>query len=179
MNLKAIASALLVAGLAAPSAFASTGTILFTGTITNITCKVDGEGSGGPDFTVPLGPVNISDFPNEGDVSGRRGFKIVIGGDATCPNDTLVWATFDPGATVDPNTGALKTVRANSGVQIRLFNENAAPINIWGDQGVIKKEIVDNTATLAYFAGYERKGTPTVGEANSSVLYTVRYEPKP
>ncbi|HEY4090370.1 MAG TPA: hypothetical protein VGN46_02550 [Luteibacter sp.] len=36
MNLKLISSALLVAGLAAPAAFAETGTITFTGKITNV-----------------------------------------------------------------------------------------------------------------------------------------------
>jgi major type 1 subunit fimbrin (pilin) len=182
MNLKAIASALLVAGLAAPSAFASTGTITFTGSITSITCSVHGGDPGaGPDFTVDIGSVSAADFAAVGDTSGNTGYKIYIGqdGEASCPNGTKVWATYDTtGGTVDPITGALKTTGGAGGVQIRLFNANGEAINIWSDdQKVVQQTVVDNKATLAYSASYERVGTVTAGGANSSVLYTVRFEP--
>src|SRR3954471_7120389 len=88
MNLKATLSALLFAGLAAPSAFAATGTVTFTGDITNITCTVNGgTPGGGKDFTVNIGSVNASDFAAVGDASGKTGFRIYIGaaGEVGCP----------------------------------------------------------------------------------------------
>jgi major type 1 subunit fimbrin (pilin) len=182
MNLKAVASALLIAGLAAPSAFAaSTGTITFTGEITNVTCKVSGgmPGTGNPDFTVDIGPVNAADFKQVGDTAGNTGFRIYIGdaADNTCPNGTKVWATFDTGGTVDHLTGALKTTGGAQGVQIRLFNRNGMPIDIWGEQAIIQETIADHQAVLAYAAAYQSTAAVVAGGANSSVTYTVRYEP--
>ncbi|MDQ7995894.1 MAG: fimbrial protein [Luteibacter sp.] len=180
MNLKAITSALLIAGLAAPSAFASTGTVTFTGSITNVTCTVDGGAPGnGPDFTVNIGAVNAADFANVGDTSGNTGYRIYIGkaGETTCADGTKVWASYDTGSTVDPATGALKTVGAATGVQIRLFDKNGQPIDIWNDkQDSVKEVVVGNQALLAYSASYQRTGNITAGDANSSVTYTVRFE---
>lgn len=180
MNLKAITSALLIAGLAAPSAFASTGTITFTGSITNVTCTVDGGAPGnGPDFTVNIGAVNAADFANVGDTSGNTGYRIYIGkaGETTCTDGTKVWASYDTGSTVDPVTGALKTAGAATGVQIRLFDKNGKPIDIWSDtQDGVKEIVADNQAVLAYSASYQRTGNINAGAANSSVTYTVRFE---
>lgn len=181
MNLKAITSALLIAGMAAPSAFASTGTITFTGSISNVTCTVHGgDPGGGPDFTVNIPGVNAADFANVGDFAGSTGFRIYIGGtgEAQCTNGTKVWAAFEPGATVDPLTGALITTGGAAGVQIRLFDKNATPIDIYGGgQGAVSETIANNQAVLAYSAAYQRTDNVSAGGANSSVVYSVRYEP--
>jgi len=180
MNLKVMTSALLLAGLAAPSAFASTGTISFTGSITNVTCSVNGgTENGGPDFTVDIGAVSAGDFADVGDVSGRIGFRIYIGkdGETACANDTKVWATFENGATVDAG-GGLKVTGGASGVRIRLFDKNNDPIDILGNNqnNGVKEVVQNNQAILVYGAGYESTGTVVAGGANSSVVYTVRYE---
>ena len=71
MNLKAITSALLIAGLAAPAAFATTGTITFNGSISTVSCTISGgEPGNGPDFTVNIDGVNAGDMPNVGDNAG-------------------------------------------------------------------------------------------------------------
>jgi major type 1 subunit fimbrin (pilin) len=181
MNLKAITSALLIAGLAAPAAFASTGTITFTGSISNVTCTVSGgePGTGNPDFTVPIEGVNAGDFPNVGSHAGTTGFRIYVGqaGETTCTNGTQVWAAFEPGSTVDPLTGALITTGAAQGVQIRLFNKSGDPIDVWSpNQSVIKETVADNQAVIAHSAAFERTGNITAGDANSSVVYSIRYE---
>ena len=185
MNLKIMTSALLLAGMAASSAFASTGEIQFTGSISNVTCSVSGgtPGTDDPNFTVDIGPVSAKDLDNVGDVAGVIGFRIYIGktGEAACANGTKVWATFENGSTVDPATGALVvTPGAGSatGVQIRLFDKLNAPIDILGNnqnEGV-KETVADNQAILVYAAGYEAVGAVAAGAANSSVIYTVRYE---
>jgi major type 1 subunit fimbrin (pilin) len=180
MNLKAIASALLVAGLAAPSAFASTGTITFTGTITSVTCKVSGgqPGTGITDFTVDIGPVNASDLANDGDIAGRTGFNIYIGddGDTNCTNDTKVWATFDNDTNVDQTYGALKVTGGASGVYVRLLNKLGESIDITSDQRVIKETVAANKATLSYIAAYQRYGNLVADKADATAVYTVRYE---
>jgi major type 1 subunit fimbrin (pilin) len=178
MNLKLVTSALLIAGLAAPTAFAEDGTITFTGQITSVTCDIDGEGTGGPDFTVDLGGVNSGSFKNVGDVPSKVGFRINLGGNAECTDGTKVYANFEPGSLVDPGTGLVKLDAAASatGVMIRLFNENEEAIDIVSNQKWVKKTVVDNKATLVHYAGYERTGNVAAGSANGKVTYTIRYE---
>lgn len=181
MNLKAISSGLLIAALATSPAFASTGTITFTGSIANVTCQVNGgtPDSGSPDFTVNVGAVNAADFANVGDIAGNTGFRVYIGGanDTTCADGTRVWATFEPGATVNPATGALVTQGSAAGVEIRLFNKLGQPIDAWSDnQQVVQETVTNHQAILPYSAAYQRTTDVTAGDANSSVLYSVRYE---
>lgn len=182
MNLKLISSALLIAGLtAAPAAFAVDGTITFTGSITSVTCKIDGNGTGGPDFTVDLGGVDAAAFVNQGDVPSKVGFRILVGGEPECTNGTRVYANFEPGALVDPATGMVKLdggSDAASGVLIRLFNENEEAIDVVGNQKWVEKTVADNKATIVHYVGYEKTSAASVvaGKANGKVTYTVRYE---
>lgn len=182
MNLKLLSSVALLTGMAVSPAFASTGTISFTGSISNVTCSVSGgtPGTNKPDFDVDIGAVSAGDFTAPGVVSGITGFRIYIGkaGETSCTDDTKVWATFEPGANVDPTTGALITTGGATGVQIRLFDKNGKAIDILGnDQNNGPKETIANhQATLVYAAGYEAVDSVTAGKADSSVVYTVRYE---
>lgn len=181
MNLKTITSALLIAGLAAPAAFATTGTITFTGSISTVSCTISGgEQGGSPDFTVNIDGVNAGDMPRVGDNAGLTGMRIFIGepGETTCTNGTKVWAHFEPGSTVDPLTGGLITTGTAQGVQFRLFDKDGNKINPWdADQNPIKETVVDNQAVLLHTAAFERIGAVTAGTANSSVTYSVRFEP--
>lgn len=182
MNLKAVFSALLTAGLAAPAAFASDGTITFDGEITNVTCSVSGEGGVGPDFTVNLAGVDASKLTGVGTRVGETGFRIYIGktGEASCTDTTKVWASFDPDSSlVDISTGMVKvTTGTATGVQFRLMNENLDPIDIWGDQKVVKKEVANNQAILAHVVAFEQTAATVVpGKAGGSVKYTIRFEP--
>ncbi|QWT19388.1 type 1 fimbrial protein [Bacillus sp. NP157] len=180
MNLKLFSSALLIAGLAAPSAFAETGTITFKGAISNVTCTVDGEGSGGPNFEVDLGSVSAGDFAAPGDNQGMHGFRIQIGktGENSCTNGTRVYATFDAdGALVDPNTGMVRVNGTAKGVQIRLFNETGDKINAWSaDQKVVTKVVEGNMAMIFHAAAFERTDDMVAGTANGQVKYTINYE---
>ncbi|APG03569.1 hypothetical protein BJI69_06370 [Luteibacter rhizovicinus DSM 16549] len=182
MNLKATLSALLMAGLAAPAAFASDGTITFAGEITNVTCSISGEGGVGPDFTVNLAGVDASKFGGIGTRVGETGFRIYVGkvGETTCTNTTKVWASFDPdSALVDSATGMVKVTSGTArGIQFRLMNENQDPIDIWGDQKAIKKTVTDNQAILAHVVAFEQTDSSVApGKAGGSVKYTIRFEP--
>ena len=182
MNLKATLSALLFAGLAAPSAFASDGTITFAGEITNISCSVSGEGGVGENFTVNLNGVDGSKFTGVGSRVGETGFRIFIGkaGEATCVDGTKVWASFDPdSALTDPTTGMVKVSSGTAtGVQFRLLNENQEPIDIWGDQKPVKQTVANNQAILAHVVAFEQTAsTVAAGKAGGAVKYTIRFEP--
>jgi major type 1 subunit fimbrin (pilin) len=182
MNLKATLSALLIAGLAAPSAFATDGTINFTGEITNVSCTVSGEGGIGPDFTVSLNGVDASKFAGIGTRVGETGFRIYIGkpNEQTCTDGTNVWASFDPDNNLtDPTTGMVKVATGTAkGVQFRLMNENQEPIDIWGDQKVVKKVVASNQAVLAHVVAFEQtEAAVAPGLAGGSVKYTIRFEP--
>ncbi|HXO99945.1 MAG TPA: fimbrial protein [Luteibacter sp.] len=182
MNLKAITSALLIAGLSAPSAFAADGgTITFNGSISNVTCTVNGGAPGnGPDFEVQMQGVSAGSFPNVGDIAGKTPFRIYVGsaGETECTNDTKVWAAFENGSTVDALTGALIVSGGATGVQIRLFDKADTPIDILGNnQGAVQETIADNQAVLVYASGYQRTGNVVAGEADSSVVYGIRFEP--
>ncbi|MDF3982976.1 fimbrial protein [Luteibacter sp. PPL201] len=183
MNLKALTSALLIAGLAASPAFAETGSITFTGSVANVTCTVQGENSGGPNFTVDMGSISAGEFANVGDYHGSVGFRIRVGGEGekSCPDGTKVWAHFDAdGTLVDARTGMVKVTNganAASGVQIRLFNENGEKIDIFNDQKIVKQTVKDNQATIVHTAAYERVGDIAAGQANGLVRYTMNFEP--
>jgi major type 1 subunit fimbrin (pilin) len=179
MNLKVISSALLIAGLAAPAAFATDGTITFTGSITSVTCEIDGNGTGGPDFTVDLGGVNAGAFKKIGDVPSKVGFRIFVGGNDECTDGTKVYANFEPGALVDPATGMGKLdggAGTAQGVLIRMFNENEEALDIVSNQKWVKKTVVGKEATIVHYVGYERTGDVAAGSANGKVTYTIRYE---
>ncbi|WP_052697754.1 fimbrial protein [Luteibacter yeojuensis] len=178
MNLKLMTTALLVAGLAAPAVFAETGTITFTGKITNVTCSVDGNDTGGPNFTVNLGQVSAGDFKDVGDTVGQTGFKLTIGGEPSCTNGTKVWAAFDAdGATVNPDTGLVRVTEGTAkGVDIRLFTEDGKKINAWLNDNIVKKTVENNVATIYHAAAFERTANITAGDATGRVKYTVNFE---
>ncbi len=183
MNLKATLSALLIAGMAAPSAFAADegGTITFEGSISNVTCTVHGGDAGnGPDFTVNMKGVSAGAFANVGDIAGKTPFRIYVGaaGETACTDGTKVWAAFENGSTVDPNTGALAVTGGASGVQIRLFDKADTPIDILAnDQGAVQETVTNNQAALVYASGFQRTSAVVAGGANSSVVYGVRFAP--
>jgi len=183
MNLKATLSALLIAGLAAPSAFAADegGTITFDGSITNVTCTVHGGDQGsGPDFTVNMKGVSAGAFTNVGDIAGRTPFRIYVGasGETECTDGTKVWAAFEKGSTVDPYTGALIVTGGATGVQIRLFDKAGTPIDILANnQGAVKETVTNNQATLVYESAFQSTAAVVAGDADSSVVYGIRFEP--
>lgn len=181
MNLKAITSALLLAGFAASPAFAESGTINFTGSIANVTCTING-GSNAP-LVADIGSISAGDLANVGDRQGKASIVITVGapGETSCPNGTKVWARFDEDPTlVDLVTGMVKVTpgpNAAAGVQIRLFNENNEAMHLKDDQKIFKKTVQDNQATIVHTASYEAIGPVTAGTANGLVRYTVNYEP--
>ncbi|MFH4337526.1 fimbrial protein, partial [Acinetobacter baumannii] len=97
MKKLALIAALSVVGIA--NAQAADGTITINGLVTDKTCDI--VTPAGKDFTVTLPTVSKQTLAVAGDVAGRTPFQINL---ANCSQGKVA-TYFEPGATVDFNTG--------------------------------------------------------------------------
>ncbi|WP_432261182.1 fimbrial protein [Cupriavidus sp. TMH.W2] len=177
-------AALIVAGTAMGAQFAhaanADGQITFKGQITAQTCTINGNGTGGKNFTVTLPTVSASTLANAGDTAGQTGFQIAL---TNCtPNTGNVHTFFEAGPTTDTTTGNLIVDAGGAtNVQIRLLNGGANPAPIKAgftdaSQGSNSVAITGGSATLPYYAQYYATGAATAGAANSTVMYSIAYQ---
>ena len=114
-------TATVVAALAltfGSAAHAADGTITFTGSISAQTCTINGNGSGGTDFTVTLPTVAASALPSDGATSGRTPFSIAVSGCSTKSGTVSTW--FEPGSNVDATSGLLKNTAAGGAANVQV-----------------------------------------------------------
>jgi len=170
------------------AAFASDGTITFTGRLTSQTCTISGNG-GGNNFTVPLPTLSTSALAANGNVAGRTPFNIRLT-DCT-PNTGNVAVYFEPGATVDMATGRLINMVVNTpatatapaivaaqNVQVGLLNDtlgNIALGSAFAAQNFQQVAIAAGSATLQYYAQYVATGAATLGDISTSATYSIVY----
>ena len=109
----ALIAALSVVGIA--NAQAADGTITINGLVTDKTCDI--VTPAGKDFTVTLPTVSKQTLAAAGNVAGRTPFQIKL---ANC-SEGKVATYFEPGATVDFNTGRLLNQDA-TGAKTLTFN---------------------------------------------------------
>ncbi|MGV2866824.1 fimbrial protein [Achromobacter sp. ESBL13] len=183
------ASGLLLAAFAPGASFAAGGTVNFFGTISDVTCDVEGSAGGANGVTeVPsFGTVNPKDVVNGS--APERDFQIKVHGSADCTNDTKVRLQFHANhPNVDKVTGNLKLVGATpaAGVQIQIRNNRSdAPVNIAPirlgitDPNPQVAEVKNNQAILYYSAKYVAQDPAAtavgMGDGDSFVTYTLRY----
>lgn len=171
---------ILLFTLAPIAAFASDGTINFTGKITDQTCKISSPN--GKDLTVTLPTVAASSLSTVGEVAGRVQFAINLSG---C-KEGQVATYFEPGATVDLNSGRLNNQAADNAakdVQIQLLGDNLNFLPVLpydGQQAQANSQWVpvskDGNANLNYYAEYYATGAKvTAGAVSTSVKYTLIY----
>jgi major type 1 subunit fimbrin (pilin) len=161
----------------AAQAFASDGTITFTGTVSAGTCTIDVNGSASGTATVKLDPVTQTSLAAAGATAGSKPFTIAL---TKCSGATKVKTAFELGANVDTATGALKnTASDGSTAQIQVLNDAGAPINL-GTNANSQQATIDstaNTATLQYYTRYYAKAaSTTAGAVSTSVTYSMSYE---
>lgn len=167
----------LCLSVVAPGAFATDGTITFTGKVISATCDIDGNGTGGKDFTVGLKEVQASTLSAVGDVADGEVFSIGLSG-ADCTSSAAS-IHFEMGSNVDPTTGNLINTVASGGagnVQIQITGPNGTPINVATDEGAEFVNIVGNETRLDYRAQYFATAAATAGDVASSVQYSIVYE---
>ncbi|GAB3785420.1 fimbrial protein [Dyella agri] len=187
MNNVILATGLAVIGaglLAAPSvARAADGTITFNGDITGQTCDINGNGTGGEDFTVNLPTVSASTLASSGAWAGRTPFNIGL---SNCsPATGNVSTYFEPGTSVNQSTGQLIVDgggTAATNVELALLNEDTSQIHVGettsgtDSSGTGSVALSSGAATLNYYVQYvATNGAATEGSVASRVDYTIVY----
>ena len=176
MNKFLIAIPLLA--LATSTAFAADGTITINGQVTDNTCTVNTVQ--GKDFTVTLPTVSKQVLAVAGDTAGRTPFTINLTGCSVGKVSTY----FEPGATVDFNTGRLNNASGTAkNVQVQLLGSNntAIPVLAAGAGGIqTNSQLVDVSGTgaadLNYYAEYYATGASEAGSVATTVKYTIIYQ---
>jgi major type 1 subunit fimbrin (pilin) len=168
-----LASLLTVAVLGPLPAFASDGTITFTGAVTAQTCTING---GAPSFTKALPKVSSANLTS-GKKAGQTNFSIAL--TACTPKSGSARVFFEAGPNVNAATGRLKNTSVTN-VEIGLANADGTDITIGapsGLQGTDYVKISDaGDATLNYLAQYVATGAAGTGDVKTSVTYSVEYQ---
>ena len=165
--------------LATSSVFAADGTITINGQVTDKTCTVNAGTT--KDFTVTLPTVSQSVLAVAGNTAGRTPFTINLTG---CTAGSKVATYFEPGATVDFNTGRLNNATGTAtNVQVQLLGSNntAIPVLAAGAGGIqTNSQLVDVSGTgaadLNYYAEYYATGASEAGSVATTVKYTIIYQ---
>nr|WP_181716730.1 type 1 fimbrial protein [Psychrobacter sp.]QJS05751.1 pilus assembly protein, pilin FimA, ferrous iron transporter B [Psychrobacter sp.] len=164
--------------LATSSVFAADGTITINGQVTDKTCTVNAGTT--KDFTVTLPTVSQSVLAVAGNTAGRTPFTINLTG---CTAGSKVATYFEPGATVDFNTGRLNNATGTAtNVQVQLLGSNntAIPVLAAGAGGLQTSSqlvaVADGSANLNYYAEYYATGASTPGTVATTVKYTIIYQ---
>lgn len=178
---KALALAVLVAATGSQFANASDGTINFNGALTAQTCTIAVNGVVTPTVaTVTLPTVSTSKLASAAQVEGATGFTIQL---TKCSGTATTAASmFEPGSTVDANSGNLKnTTGTATNVQLQLVDAaNSSPIKAGAgtQKATTSRNAIDGTgaATMNYAVQYYATGVSTPGSVVSSVTYSVDYQ---
>ncbi|AOJ31472.1 fimbrial protein [Burkholderia metallica] len=165
------------------------GQLDFYGSISDVTCNINGEAPGSGNRTeVQLGDrISPSTFNNIGATSAPVTFKLAIGGNTGCTNGTKVVIDFDPvSVNINPATGNLKLIgtKPAEGVEIQISdagNGKNGKITLGKPQNIADAQvatIANNTATLTYAASYVSTAAPDAiktGSGNSFIRYMLAY----
>jgi major type 1 subunit fimbrin (pilin) len=177
----ALALAIGALALSPMTAKAADGTITFNGQITGQTCDINGNGTGGKDFTVTLPTVSKQTLAAAGDWAGRTPFNISL---SNCSPATGNVATyFEPGASVDLATGNLVVDAGGAtNVELQLLNGDTTAIAVGATTGGANSSgskqvaLTAGAATLNYYVQYlAYQGAASEGSVASRVQYTIVY----
>lgn len=176
-------SSLMLAALVPSLSHATDGVVNFSGSITDVTCNINGKAPGENNITnVELGRISPTIFKAIGDASPFKGFQLELSG-AQCADGTKVVVDFDQVGNVDSATGNLKLIGSApaTGVQIQIYNDNvAAGTKVPLGQPEATPQVAtvaSNTATLKFKANYVATAASVgAGSGNSFVRYTLSYK---
>ncbi|AOL03823.1 fimbrial protein [Burkholderia contaminans FFH2055] len=165
------------------------GELAFYGSISDVTCNIDGAAPGaGNRKEVQLGDrIGTDTFTEIGKTSNPVTFNLNIGGNAGCTNGTKVLVEFDQRSiNINPVTGNLKLVgtKPAEGVEIQIMdagNGKNGKIMLGQPQNIADAQVAtvaNNTATLSYAAQYVSTAAPAAiktGSGNSFIRYVLAY----
>ncbi|MFP3501858.1 fimbrial protein [Burkholderia sp. SIMBA_062] len=165
------------------------GQLDFYGSISDVTCNINGEAPGpGNRKEVQLGDrISPSTFDKIGATSTPVTFNLAIGGNTGCTNGSKVVIEFDPvSVNINPATGNLKLIgtKPAEGVEIQISdagNGKAGKIMLGKPQNITEAQVAtvaNNVATLSYTASYVSTAAPDAiktGSGNSFIRYLLAY----
>lgn len=169
-SIKAAAAAAVLSLILPVVAYASDGTVTFTGQLTASTCTVDN-----PNQTVILPQVSTASLTTPGQTLGQTYFNIDL---SNCTAGVNVSAFFEAGPNVNAGGRLTNTGGSATGVDVELFNTAGTAINI-GVAGQTAPVVPDATgaARLRYSAAYHRiAGSISAGNVDTSVTYAIDYQ---
>jgi len=160
-------------------AHASDGTITVSGSVSNETCTIVGNGaSGTSNFTVSLAKVGVSTLSGTvGKMAAPIAFTIAVSG---CTGTAASMnAYFEPGANVNANNILTNTGTAtNVGVAITT-TPFGAPISfssVAGSQGITAATLSAGAASQTFYAQYYAlTAAPTSGTYSTNFTYSLVY----
>jgi len=163
----------------ATQAFASDGTINFTGSLTASTCKINGNSAGtATAVNVTLPTLAASALANAGSSAGVTPFALSLTG---CTG-TTAQTQFEVGPTVDATTGNLvnqSTESSKSNVQVQILNNQMQAINLYTNQNSQSTTLTGDesatSGTLQYYAQYYAPAKATPGAISTSVTFSMLY----
>ncbi|RQS55074.1 MULTISPECIES: fimbrial protein [unclassified Burkholderia] len=184
-----VAAGIASAALVPSVSHAFDGELAFYGSISDVTCNINGAAPGaGNRKEVQLGDrISPSKFDKIGATSEPVPFSLVLGGNAGCADGTKVVIDFDPvSVNVNPETGNLKLIgtKPAEGVEIQISdagNGKTGKIVLGKPQNLADAQVATidkNTATLTYSAAYVSTAEPAAiktGSGNSFIRYTLAY----
>lgn len=152
------------------------GTVHFTGEIVNAACAVSTESA---NQTVELGQYRAARLAKTGDKTPAVPFQIkLIDCDPTVAATAAVAFSGKAEAT-DPNLLAVTATgngTAAQNVGIEISDNLAKVLKIDGATFSTAKTLVQGNNKLDFTARYVATGVATVGEANASATFVVKYE---
>ncbi|EDT40781.1 fimbrial protein [Burkholderia ambifaria] len=165
------------------------GQLDFYGSISDVTCNINGEAPGpGNRKEVQLGDrISPSTFDKIGATSTPVTFNLAIGGNTGCTNGSKVVIEFDPvSVNINPATGNLKLIgtKPAEGVEIQISdagNGKAGKIMLGKPQNITEAQVAtvqNNVATLSYTASYVSTAASDAiktGSGNSFIRYLLAY----
>jgi major type 1 subunit fimbrin (pilin) len=177
MLIKKTSAAVVCILLMAPQVHAADGSIEFTGELVASTCTINGGGVAN-DFEVALPQVSAAALQTAGSWAGRTPFEIKL--TACSPATGKVSAYFEPGASINPDTGRLIVDDGGAtNVEIGLLSDSFGSVVAGAAVGSQNSQVIDivgGAANLKYYAQYESLGSATAGAVVSRVQYTLIYE---
>ncbi len=157
----------------APAVFAS-GTIDFTGEITDSACAVD---SSSQNLTVDLGKVSVKSLAAAGQIAGLKDFTIKL---IDCPENAKVAVRFG-GSRDNDDRDILQIAQAGghaTKVGIALFEKDATTqIKLFEDSKLVEfNNAAGDSVELNYVARYKATGAATAGKADGTAVYSIQYQ---
>ncbi|MBB4862309.1 major type 1 subunit fimbrin (pilin) [Pseudomonas nitritireducens] len=176
---KALISFTTLAALiaAAHQAEAADGTLTFNGKVQDVTCTIKINGAGTGDGTVTLPTVSKTSLAGVGTTGGDTNFTIDLSGctGSEASGNPGVAVFFEPGANVTSQGRLKNTGSGAQEVDLAIFRDGTS-LQLGTAPASAFTNLSGTGASMPFTVKYySNSATPSAGEVNSSVTYSIVY----